>query len=67
MSSAAEAEIGALYMDARQLLPLIVTCEELGHTQSATPMQTDINTASGITNGTFNQARSKAIDIEYYC
>ena len=63
MSSAAEAEIGALYMNARQLLPLRVTCEELGHPQPATPMQTDNNTASGIINGTFNQARSKAVDM----
>ena len=66
MSSAVEAEIGALYMNARQLLPLRVTCEELGHPQPATPMQTDNNTASGIINGTFNQARSKAIDMRYY-
>ena len=56
MSSAAEAEIGALYMNARQLLPLRVTYEELRHPQPATPMQTDNNTASGIINGTFNQA-----------
>ena len=56
MSSAVEAEIGALYMNARQLLPLRFTCEELGHPQPATPMQTDNNTASGIVNGTFNQA-----------
>ena len=54
ISSAAEAEIGALYMNVRQLLPLRVTCEELGHPQPATPMQTDNNTASGIINGTFN-------------
>ena len=33
MSSAAKNEIGALYMNARQLLPLRVTCEELGHPQ----------------------------------
>ena len=63
MSSAAEAEIWALYINARQLLPLRVRCEELGHQHPATPMQTDNNTASGIINGTFNQARSKAIDI----
>ena len=56
MSSAAEVEIGALYMNARQLLPLRVTCEELGHPQPAAPMQTDNNTASGNFNGIFNQA-----------
>ena len=42
MSSATEAEIGALYMNARQLLSLRVMCEELGRPQPATPMQTDI-------------------------
>ena len=31
MSSAAEAETGALYMNAQELLPLRVTCEEIGH------------------------------------
>ena len=66
MPSAAVAEIGALYMNARQLLPIRVMCEELGHTQPATPMQTDNNTASGIINGTFNQVRSKAVDMRYY-
>ena len=66
MSSAAEAEIGALYMNAQQLLPLRVTCEELEHPQPATPMQTDNNTASGIINETFNQARSKATVMRYY-
>ena len=40
MSSAAEEEKGALHMNARQLLPLQVICEELGHPQPATPMQT---------------------------
>ena len=66
MSSAAIVEIGASYMNARQLLQLRVTCEELGHPQPATPMQTDNNTASGIINGTFNLARSKAIDMRCY-
>ena len=63
--SAAEVEIGALYMNTRQLLTLRVTCKKLGHPQPATPIQIDNNTANGIINGTFNQARSKAIDIRY--
>ena len=66
MSSAAETEIGALYMNARQLLQLRVMCEEYGHPQPATLMQTDNNTANGIINGTFNQAKSKAIDMRCY-
>ena len=61
MSSAAVTEKRALYMNTRQLLPLRVTCEELGHTQLSTRMQTDNNTTSVIINGTFNQVQSKAI------
>ena len=53
-------------MNARQLLPLRVTCEELRYPQSATTIQTDNNTASGIMNRIFNQARSKVIDMRYY-
>ena len=66
MSSAAEAEIGALYINTRQLLPLRVTCEELEYPQLAPPIQTDNNTASGIIHGTFNKAQSKAKDKYYW-
>jgi hypothetical protein len=66
MSSAAEAEIGALFMNAKAIIPLRITCEELGHRQPATPMSTDNNTAEGIMNGTIKQNRSKAIDMRFY-
>ena len=63
MSSAAEAEIGALYMNAQQLLPLRITCEELGHPQPPTPMRTDNITASGIINKTLSKIEAK----QYIC
>ena len=66
MSSAAEAEIGALFMNAQKLLPLRITCEELGHPQPPTPMRTDNITASSIINKNFKQNRSKAIDMRFY-
>ena len=66
MSSAAEAKIGALYMNAQEILPLRVTCEEMGHHQPATPMRTDNSTACGIINKTFKQNRSKAVDMRFY-
>ena len=66
MLSAAEAEIGSLFMNAHEILPLRVTLEELGHPQPATPMQTDNNTAAGIINRTFKQNRSKSIDMKFY-
>ena len=64
MSSAAEAEVAALFINARAILPLQVTCKELGYSQPATPMRTDNSTASGIINGTFAQDRNKAMDMK---
>ena len=66
MGSAAEAEVAALYMNAKDLIPLQKTCEELGHKQPATPMRTDNNTACGILIDTFKENRSKAIDMHFY-
>jgi hypothetical protein len=62
MSSAAEAEVAGLFMNAKELLPIRTTLDELGHTQPATPMRTDNSTACGIANKTVKQRRSKAID-----
>ena len=66
MASAAEAEVAALYMNTKELVPLQKMCEELGHKQPATPMRTDNNTAYSILTGTFKQNRSKAIDMRFY-
>ena len=56
MLSTVETEIRVLYMNARQLLPLRVKCEELGYPQPAISMQIDNNTASDIVNAIFNQS-----------
>jgi hypothetical protein len=45
MSSAAEAELGALYVNACKAIPQRQLLEEMGHPQPPTPMQTDISTA----------------------
>jgi hypothetical protein len=49
MSSAAEAEIGARYINC-QAIPACHTLEYLGHTQPPTPMQTDNITALNVVN-----------------
>jgi hypothetical protein len=67
MSSAAEAEVGALFMNVKALIPLRIICEELGHIQPATPMRIDNNTSEGIMNGTIKQNRSKAINMRSTC
>ena len=66
MASAAEAEVGALFMNAQEAVPMRLSLEELGHKQPATPLKIDNSTATGIINNTIKQKRSKAIDMRFY-
>jgi len=66
MSSAAEAELGALFLNAQAICPMCTTLDELGHPQPATPLQTKNSTASGIANDTMKQKQSKAIAMHFY-
>ena len=68
MSSAAEAEIGAAYLNSQDACPLRQTLIDLGHAQpnTGTPLQTDNECAEGILNDTVKQNRSKAIDMRFY-
>jgi hypothetical protein len=66
LSSATEAELGALFFNAKDSVELHTTLEAMGHPQFATPIQTDNECASGIVNNTVKQQRSKAIDMRFY-
>jgi hypothetical protein len=66
LSSATEAELGALFYNAKDATAFRVTLDELGHIQPPTPIQTDNACASGIANETIKQRRSKAIDMRFY-
>jgi hypothetical protein len=44
---------------------LCTTLIEMRHPQPSTPIQTDNSNASGITNGTFHQRKSKAMDMQF--
>jgi hypothetical protein len=66
MSSAAEAEIGAVFINAKEGAVLRTTLEELGHKQPPTPMKTDNTTATGYINGTIKQKRTKAMYMRFY-
>lgn len=66
MSSAAEAEVGGLYINAQAAIPERTTLEVLGHPQPPTPLRTNNSTADGIINGTIKQKRSKALDMRFY-
>jgi hypothetical protein len=66
MASAMEVELGALFHNARDGIPLRNTLIEMGHEQAATPIQTDNACATGVANETVKQRRSKAIGMRFY-
>ena len=66
MASAAEAELAALFINAKEGTVIRTTLQEMGHQQEATPIQTDNSTANKIANNTCKQQRSKAIDMRFY-
>ncbi len=65
MSLAAEAEVGALYINCREAIPTHHTLEFMGHPQPLTPMQTGNITALGIVNNN-NIKKLKAMDMKYH-
>jgi hypothetical protein len=66
MSSAAEAELGSLYMNARKGVEERNILEEMGHPQPATPVQVDNSTADGIVNSRVQPKRTKAMDMRFH-
>ena len=66
VSSAAESEIGAKLLNAKDDLPIRTTLEELRHPQPPTPMQVDNTTAVGFANNTIKQKRSNVINMRFY-
>ena len=61
-ASAAEAELGALFMNAMEVKIIRLTLHELGHPQPPTPIHVDNTTAVGIVNSTIKRQRSRAIN-----
>ena len=66
MASAAEAELGGLFINAKEGEVLRTSQEEMWHQQGPIPIQTDNSTFSGIINETSKQRRSKAIEMRFY-
>ena len=66
MSSAAEAETGGLYINARKAVEERNILEEMGHKQPPTPIQTDNSTAEGIVNNRVQPKRTKAMDMRFH-
>jgi hypothetical protein len=58
VASAAEAELGALFLNCKEGIIFRLTLEELGHPQPRTPVHCDNATTVGIANNTVKQQRS---------
>ncbi len=66
MLSAAEAELGGLYIDACEAVPQRQLLEEMGHPQPPTPMQTDNSTALGVVTSNIQPQETKAMDMRFH-
>ena len=66
MSSAAEAEVGALFDNSKEAARIRLTLQDMGHPQHATPIQVDNKCAEGIANDTMKQKHTKAMDMRFY-
>ena len=66
MSSAAEVEIGAMYVNAREAVPARKILDEMGHHQPRTPMQTDNSAAHSAVTNNVQPKRTKVMDILFY-
>jgi hypothetical protein len=65
-TSAVEAELGALFLNAQEAKVLRLTLDELGHPQPPTPIHIDNTIAVGIVNNTIKQQCSRAMEMRYF-
>jgi hypothetical protein len=66
MSSTAEAEIGALYVNAKEAIYLRQIFFEMGHPQPPTPIQMENTTAEGVMNNKIQPKQTKAMDMRFH-
>ena len=66
MTSAAKAELAALYIIAREAVYIRIILEEMGHKQPPTPLQTDNLMAEAVINGKITPKRTKVMDMRFH-
>eukprot|EP00957_Ditylum_brightwellii_P144606 11015689-Ditylum_brightwellii.AAC.1 len=66
MGSAAEVEVGGLYINCQYCKEFCVALQEMGHPQPPTIVITDNSTAEGIVNNHVKQRRMRAMDMRFY-
>ena len=65
-ASAAEAELGALFLNAQEAKVIRLILTEMGHPQPKIPIHIDNTTAVGIVNNTIKRQRSRAMEMRYW-
>jgi hypothetical protein len=65
-ASAAESELGALFLNIKEGRVLRLTVTEMGHPQPPTPIHCDNATAVGIANETVKKHRSRPMEMRYF-
>jgi hypothetical protein len=66
MALAAESELAALFITAREMIPHRQTLIAMGWPQPKTPIKTDNSTAVGVTNKTIVPRRAKMMDMRLW-
>jgi hypothetical protein len=64
-ASAAEAKLGALFLNAQEAKVLCLTMNKLGHPQPPTPIHIDNTTTIGIVNNTIKRQCSRTMEMHY--
>ena len=65
-ASAAEAKLGAMFLNAKEAKIIRLTLKELGHPQPPTPTHCDNATAAGIAKKTVKRQRSRSMEMRYF-
>ena len=65
MSLAAEAELGALFINAKKAVSMQHTLKEMRHPQTRTPIQTDNLTAHALLTNKIMPKALKAMEIKF--
>ncbi len=66
MSSAAKAELGAMYINERKAVEERIILQEMGHNQPTIPVQVDNSAAKGIINKRIQPKCTKAMDMRFH-
>ena len=65
-ASAAEAELGAVILNAQEAKVIRLILKELGHPQPPIPIHVDNTTTVGIVNNSIKRQRSRAMELRYF-